>query len=124
MGKDRARELRKYPTDAERTLWKHLRLRQVEGNKFRRQQIIGQYIVDFVCLERRLIIEADGGQHLEKSAYDCERDKWLTEKGFHVLRFWNNQVLQEMDAVREAIQQALTSNPPPVSSPARGEEQI
>jgi len=122
MRKDRARELRRNPTDAERALWKHLRLRQVEGNKFRRQQIIGQYIVDFVCLEKRLIIEVDGGQHSEESAYDRQRDKWLAEQGFYVLRFWDNQVLQEMDAVREAIQEALTSNPPPVSSPARGEE--
>ena len=122
MRRDRARELRKNPTDAERTLWKHLRLRQAGGHKFRRQQIIGQYIVDFVCLEKRLIIEVDGGQHSEESAYDRQRDKWLAEQGFYVLRFWDNQILQEMDAVRQAIQKALTSNPPPVSSPARGEE--
>ncbi len=122
MQKDRARELRKNPTDVERTLWKNLRLRQTGGHKFRRQQIIGQYIVDFVCLEKRVIIEVDGGQHSEKSAYDRERDKWLAEQGFRVLRFWNNQVLQETETVREAIQRALTNNPPPVSSPARGEE--
>jgi very-short-patch-repair endonuclease len=122
MRKDRARELRKNPTDAERALWKHLRLRQARGHKFRRQQIIGQYVVDFVCFERRLIIEVDGGQHSEESAYDRERDKWLAEQGFHVLRFWNNQVLKEMEAVREVIEKALTNNPPPVSSPARREE--
>jgi len=122
MRKDRARELRKNPTDAERALWKHLRLRQAGGHKFRRQQIIGQYIVDFVCFERRLIIKVDGGQHSEESAYDRERDKWLAEQGFHVLRFWNNQVLKEMETVREVIEKALTNNPPPVSSPARGEE--
>ena len=122
MGKGRARALRKNPTDAERTLWKHLRLRQAGGHKFRRQQILGQYIVDSVCFERRPIIEVDGGQHSEKSKYDRERNKWLAEQGFHVLRFWDNQILQEMDAVRQAIQKALTSNPPPVSSPARGEE--
>jgi len=124
MRKDRARELRKNPTDAEKALWRYLRLRQSGGHKFRRQQIIGQYIVDFVCLERRLIVEVDGGQHSEELAYDRERDKWLEEQGFHVLRFWNNQVLQETGVVKEVIQKALTTNPPPVSSPARGEEKI
>jgi very-short-patch-repair endonuclease len=120
MRKDRARELRKSLTEAERALWKHLRLRQAGGHKFRRQQILGQYIVDFVCLERRLIIEVDGGQHSEESGYDRERDKWLAGQGFYVLRLWNDQVLKEMETVREVIQQALTNNPPPVSSPARG----
>jgi len=120
MRKERARELRKNSTDAEKALWKHLRLRQVGGNKFRNQQIIGQYIADFVCLEKCLIIEVDGGQHSEESAHDRGRDKWLAEQGFRVLRFWNNQVLQETEAVKETIQQALTSTPPPVSSPARG----
>jgi len=123
MRKDRARELRKNPTDAEKALWKHLRLRQAGGHKFRRQQIIGQYILDFVCLERRLIIEVDGGQHSEESAYDHERDKWLAERGFHVLRFWNNQVLKEMETVREVIQQALT-NPPLLYPPPQGGRRI
>jgi very-short-patch-repair endonuclease len=122
MRKERARELRKNPTEAEKALWKHLRLRQIGGHKFRRQQIFGQYIVDFVCLERRLIIEVDGGQHSKELAYDRERDKWLAEQGFHVLKFWNNQVLQETETVKEVIQKALTDNPPPVSSPARGED--
>jgi very-short-patch-repair endonuclease len=124
MRKDRARELRRNPTDAEKTLWKHLRLRQSGGHKFRRQQIIGKYIVDFVCLERRLIIEVDGGQHSEESAYDRERDKWLGEQGFHVLRFWDNQVLQETDAVREAIQQVLTSPPLLYPPPQGGRREI
>jgi very-short-patch-repair endonuclease len=122
MRKDRARELRKNPTDAERALWKHLRLRQIGGHKFRRQQVIGKYIADFVCFEKRLIVGVDGGQHSQEPSYDVERDKWLPEQGFCVLRFWNNQVFQETEAVREAIRQALTNSPPPVSSPARGEE--
>jgi very-short-patch-repair endonuclease len=121
MRKDRARELRKNPTDAERALWKHLRLRQIGGHKFRRLQVIGEYIADFVYFEKRLIVEVDGGRHSQESSYDVERDKWLSEQGFCVLRFWNSQVLQETEAVGEAIRQALTSSPPPVSSPARGE---
>jgi very-short-patch-repair endonuclease len=122
MRKDRARELRKNPTDAERALWKHFRLRQIGGHKFRRQQVIGKYIADSVCFEKRLIVEVDGGQHSKEYSYDVERDKWLSEQEFCVLRFWNNQVLQETEAVREAIRQALSNFPPPVSSPARGEE--
>ncbi|MBA4394464.1 MAG: hypothetical protein C0407_13005 [Desulfobacca sp.] len=77
MEKNRARELRKNLTDAEKVLWKHLRLRQINDYKFRRQQPIGKYIVDFVCLEKRLIIEVDGGQHDEQGAYDSNRDAWL-----------------------------------------------
>src|SRR5439155_20949216 len=73
MNRGQARKLRNNPTDAEKVLWKHLRLRQVEGHKFRRQQPLGPYIVDFVCLDRKLIVEVDGGQHLEQSASDAKR---------------------------------------------------
>ena len=99
----KARQLRKTPTDAERALWNILRGRQVSGCKFRRQAPIGHYIVDFVCFENRLVLEVDGGQHLESASYDAARTAWLEREGFRVLRFWNNQVLQETDAVREAI---------------------
>ena len=92
MDKSQVRELRKHLTETERASWKHLRLRQFKGYKFRRQQPIGKYIVDFACLEKRLIIEVDGGQHSEQTAYDLERDTWLESQGFSVLRFWNNQV--------------------------------
>ncbi len=124
MNRDRARELRKNPTDAERKLWKHLRFRQVGGHKFRRQHPIGPYIVDFVCLEKRLIVEVDGGQHSERIVYDAERLRWLEDQGFRVLRFWNNQVLTSVVVVKEVIAEALNSgsNPPPSSSPARGED--
>jgi very-short-patch-repair endonuclease len=79
MDKINARELRKNLTEAERTLWRHLRLRQFGGYKFRRQQPIGNYIVDYVCLEKRLIIELDGGQHSKQIAYDSERTAWLAQ---------------------------------------------
>ncbi|MBI4840274.1 MAG: endonuclease domain-containing protein [candidate division NC10 bacterium] len=108
MNKADARALRSNPTDAERALWKHLRLRQLEGEKFRRQQPLGRYVVDFVCLEKRLIVELDGGQHAEQVARDTERTAWLERQGFRVLRFWNHQVLNETDAVREAIREVLS----------------
>jgi len=109
MDYNKARTLRKNLTDAERILWKHLRLRQFEGHKFRRQQPIGKYIVDFVCFEKKVIIEVDGGQHSEQVGYDSERDEQLGRQGFRVLRFWNNQVTQEIDAVKETIMKALSS---------------
>jgi very-short-patch-repair endonuclease len=120
MQKIRARELRKNMTDAERTLWQHLRLHQFDGHKFRRQQPIGNYIVDFVSFEKQLIIEVDGGQHSEQADYDSERKEWLEGQGFRVLRFWNNQILKEIEAVKEVIMDALACgfttphlNPPP-----------
>ncbi|MBI2114345.1 MAG: endonuclease domain-containing protein [candidate division NC10 bacterium] len=108
MSSDRARALRSTPTEAERALWKHLRMRQIEGHKFRRQQPLGRYVVDFVCLEKKLIVELDGGQHPEQVARDTERTAWLERQGFRVLRFWNHQVLNETDAVREAIREVLS----------------
>ena len=109
----RARELRRNATDAERILWSILRRRQVSGLRFRRQAPIGPYIVDFVCFENRLVIEADGGQHIERADYDAERTAWLKSAGFTVIRFWNNQVLQETEAVREAIWMAVRRTSPP-----------
>jgi len=96
-----ARELRRNLTDAESLLWRELRMRTL-GVKFRRQVPIGSYIVDFACLQRRLIIELDGGQHLE-SAADAERDRWLRTQGFRVLRFWNNDVFRNLQGVLETI---------------------
>ena len=107
----RARQLRKNLTDAERLLWGKLRLWQVEGFKFRRQQPLGWYIVDFVCLEKRLVIEIDGGQHAQQANYDTERDAWLRNQGFSVLRFWNNDVLKNIDAITELIAKNLQSTP-------------
>ncbi len=107
MSKAHARALRSNPTEAERALWKHLRMRQIEGHKFRRQQSLGRYIVDFVCPEKKLIIELDGGQHSELVASDSVRTAWLEAQGFRVLRFWNHQVLADIEAVKEAIREAL-----------------
>jgi very-short-patch-repair endonuclease len=96
-------------TDAERLLWRHLRRYQMNGHKFRRQQPIGIYIVDFVCLDQKLVIELDGGQHAEQVDYDETRTAWLESQGFRVLRFWNNQVLAEVEAVKTVIWEVLQS---------------
>ena len=109
MNRTKARQLRKNMTDAERTLWRHLRLRQFAGYKFRRQQPIGKYIVDFVCFENKLVIEFDGSQHSEEVVYDLERSSWLEEQGFRVLRFWDNQVFNETEGVKEMIIGALNN---------------
>lgn len=105
----RARELRSYPTDAERLLWRHLRLRQVGGYKFRRQRPIGPYFVDFVCLEKRVVVEIDGGQHRQQKLYDARRDGWLRAEGFTVLRFWDDEVLKQVENVKQVIWEALST---------------
>ena len=105
-----AKDLRANMTDAERLLWKHLRAHRLNGHKFRRQQPLGPYIVDFVHCCARLVVEADGGQHNE-SETDKQRDTWLQEQGFQVLRFWNNDILQNTDAVLEVIFRAVTASP-------------
>lgn len=126
MDKIRARELRKNMTEAERSLWRHLRLRQLGGHKFRRQQPMGRYIVDFVCLEKQLIIEVDGGHHSEQAAYDLERDTWLGKQGFIILRFWDNEVLKEIESVKERIMNALEkySNTPHLNPPPQGGRRV
>ena len=100
---EKARKLRKNLTDAEKKLWAVIRKRQINNLKFRRQQPIGKYIVDFVCFEKKIIIEIDGGQHMENKDYDLKRSKWLEGQGFKVIRFWNNEVLENTDAVLETI---------------------
>jgi very-short-patch-repair endonuclease len=108
--------LRVHQTEAEQRLWYHLRAHRFMGLKFKRQKPMGRYIVDFVCLEHRLIIEIDGGQHADQVSYDMQRDEWLRGQGFRVLRFWNNEVMQQMDGVLEQIRLALSPGP----SPTRG----
>jgi very-short-patch-repair endonuclease len=94
-------------TDAEERLWTRLRGDQMAGHRFRRQVPIGPYVVDFACREARLAIEVDGSQHAAASLEDDQRTAWLTSRGYRVLRFWNNQVLTETDAVLESIRTAL-----------------
>ena len=107
----RARTLRVNATDAERILWQHLRLRQIASFKFRRQRPLGPYVVDFVCLEKRLVIEVDGGQHGIRVSQDAERDAWLAREGYTVLRFWNDEVLTQMESVKNAIWSTLNAAP-------------
>jgi very-short-patch-repair endonuclease len=98
-----AKELRKNQTDSEKALWGVLRNRQLSHLKFRRQVPLGRYIVDFVCFENRLIIELDGGQHAEAVSYDSARTRWLESKGFRVIRFWNNDVLMNLEGIWDSI---------------------
>ncbi|WP_371420931.1 endonuclease domain-containing protein [Tardiphaga sp.] len=123
----RSRHLRQTSTDAETKLWNRLRSRQIDGCKFVRQEPIGPYTVDFVCRENRLIIEVDGGQHADNAA-DVVRDNWLVDHRYRVLRFWNNDVLGNIDGVLEVIATALAETPPhpdrkgdPTSPRKRGE---
>jgi very-short-patch-repair endonuclease len=107
----RGRELRAQMTDAEVRLWMRLREKQIGGHRFRRQVPVGQYIVDFLCKKAHLIIEVDGGQHLLDVARDEHRTAWLQSRGFRVLRFWDNDVLQQTDSVLESIRVALLEVP-------------
>jgi len=106
-----ARHLRRNMTDAEREIWHHLRNRAFMGYKFRRQHPVGPYIVDFACPARRLVVELDGGQH--DAAVDAERTRYLERCGYRLLRFWNNDVFKQQDAVLAAIFVALSQATPP-----------
>ena len=110
-----AKGLRKRSTDVEKLLWSRLRAGRFEGMKFRRQHPIGQYIVDFVCLEKKLIIELDGGQHAlpEKILKDKQRDAWLEQEGYCVIRFWDNEVLTNINGVLEVIGKIVHDTPSP-----------
>ncbi|HKS56186.1 MAG TPA: endonuclease domain-containing protein [Steroidobacteraceae bacterium] len=115
----RATALRKKTTDAEQRLWYHLRRRQLSGVRFRRQVPIGPFIADFACLEASLIVEVDGGQHHDNPK-DARRDVYLQSHGYRILRFWDNDVLRETDAVLEVIRRSLEGMPPSCPSPASG----
>ena len=116
----RARSLRQNMTEAESRVWQRLRLRQMNGYKFRRQVPIGRYIVDFVCHEARLIVEIDGGQHDPLSPRDSERSRFLQNEGYRVVRFWNNEVLANLDGVYETIAGELGRITPTPTLPHRG----
>jgi very-short-patch-repair endonuclease len=121
----KAKILRRDMTDAERRLWSILRGAQLDGAKFRRQQPIGPYIADFVCQSHRLIVEVDGGQHSVEA--DAARTAWLDTAGYRVIRFWNDDVLFNLDGVATEIARALVTPHPPTASrrappsPSRGE---
>ena len=114
-----ARNLRHKQTDAERNLWSRLRRSQLNGVKFRRQQPVGDYIVDFISFEKRLIIEIDGGQHIEstKNENDRARTEYLESRGYRVIRFWNTDIMQNIEDVIDEILNTLT-----FTSPVKGEE--
>jgi very-short-patch-repair endonuclease len=117
-----ARKLRNNATDAERSLWRYLRNSQIEGIKFRRQQPVEDYIVDFVSFSPKLVIEVDGGQHMDNQAYDKRRDECLRKNGFAVLRFWNIEVVKNLENVLEEIRQCCMelASPTPQPPPAKG----
>jgi very-short-patch-repair endonuclease len=108
-GTARARALRREATEAEKRLWRHLRGNALQGRKFRRQHPIGPYVVDFVCMEKGLVVELDGGQHALQAARDAVRTRRLDAFGFRVIRFWNTEVLEATEGVLARIEEALES---------------
>lgn len=128
--RDFARQLRNQPTGAEKRLWLFLRAGQVDGHKFRRQAALGPYVVDFICLARRLVVELDGPQHLddEHRDHDAQRTQWLAERGYRVIRFRNHEVDEDVRLVVETIRKALEQadptppDPPSPTLPSEGRE--
>ena len=120
VGHARARTLRQNMTEAERQVWQILRSHQMKGYKFRRQVPIGRYIADFVCHEARLIVEIDGGQHDRPSPREVERSGFLQNEGYRILRFWNNEVLANLDGVHGMIADELGRITPAQTLPHQG----
>jgi very-short-patch-repair endonuclease len=116
-----AKNLRKRTTDTEQLLWRHLKAKHFGGLKFRRQQPIGTYIVDFVCFEKKIIVELDGGQHALSAEMqnDSRRDQWFEEQGYRVLRFWDNEVVANTQGVLEVILTYCLNHPPLNPLPSR-----
>jgi very-short-patch-repair endonuclease len=111
MMKERARALRQDKTDTENRMWYFLRNRRLGGYKFVRQCIIGPYIADFVCRDKKLIIEVDGSQHIDAAEYDKQRKAYLMAQGYIVLRFWNNEVFNNVQDVLETVLNTLENLP-------------
>ncbi len=109
--KERARDLRRNMTDAENRMWYYLRNRRLGGYKFVREHVIGQYIADFVCREKKLVIEIDGGQHMDAVEYDTMRTKDLEGRGYRVLRIWNHEVFKNIQGVMDGILHLLETVP-------------
>ena len=122
--RNRARKLRRQQTDVETKLWMRLRDRQLNGAKFRRQHPIGPYIVDFCCPDRELIVEIDGGQHAEQASADQIRTNFLEAAGYRVVRFWNHEALEQMDAILEEIVRLLCDPHPSLSLKGRGAKKV
>ena len=120
--KERAQTLRKNSTEAERKMWSIVRNRKFFNFRFHRQHRIGYYIVDFVCLKKKLIIELDGNEHRYQVEYDVIRDDYLNAAGFKVLRFWNYEVMKNIESVLSIIFKALTPDPSPAQGRGRGEK--
>ena len=127
MANERARKLRRNATEHERILWSQLRKGRLESFRFRRQHPLGRFVVDFVCLERRLVIEVDGDQHgyPGQEEDDRSRTKWLEERGYRVVRFWNSDIRRQLDNVLETILGELNArfirHPHPGPPPSKGE---
>ena len=119
LQRGRARKLREIQTDVERKLWLRLRSRQVRGVKFRRQHPIGPFIADFCCVQAGVVVELDGGQHAEQIPADAKRSKFIEQRGYKVLRFWDNEVIGNIEGVMERIREALGC-PHPSPLPLRG----
>ena len=107
LARDKARALRRDPSDAEQKLWQRLRGRRFQNWKFRRQYPVGPYVADFCCVDGQLVIELDGGQHVEAAEKDQARTRFMESVGFVVIRFWNEEVFTEIEAVMERIEQAV-----------------
>ena len=117
----KARKLRRNSTDVERRLWHRIRDKQIDEFRFRRQRPIGRYIVDFICLEAKLIVELDGGQHATSDEYDKSRTAFLESLGYRVVRFWNNEVTENMDGVLQRLHEnLLRSRTNPTLTPLQG----
>ena len=108
LERDEARRLRRTQSNAEYVLWTHLRARRFRGLKFRRQHPLGPYIADFCCIDRQIVIELDGSQHLGTANYDARRTEFLNAHGFRVIRFWNHEVLTAMEHVLQMLERFLT----------------
>ena len=113
--------MRRVSTGVERKFWWLVRDRRFGGYKFKRQFLIGRYIADFVCVEAKLVVELDGGQHADRAAYDETRDAYLKARGFRVLRIWNTEFLTNKDGVLETLLCQLRSPPHPSPLPQQGE---
>jgi len=122
--KKAAKRLRGQPTDAESRLWYRLRRKQIDGHRFRRQSPVGPYVVDFLCAEAKLVVEVDGGQHTWRADDDAKRTAWLESQGYRVIRFWNNEISDNIEGVLETIVRAALTAPPPRPSPSEEGEGV